>query len=79
MSTGVSVHTHGRYPSPSALLLKQKPTYVVKTESQSWPLMNSHFTLQSRFSALQPAFKFNFQVETCTAVQRYEVWMQELA
>lgn len=72
---GVRPHSQADTPLPALFLNRSPPTWV-KTESQSWPLMNSHFTLQRCFSALQPAFKFNFQVGTCTAVQRYEVWIQ---
>lgn len=56
----------GRCTSLSAVLLRQKPTYMVETVPEL-ALRNSHFKLQRCFSALQPAIKFNSQVGTHTA------------
>lgn len=55
----------GRCASPSAVLLKEKPTGMVKSVPEL--TSHSHSTSQRHFSALQPAFRFNFQVGTCTA------------
>lgn len=71
VSTAVSTrlggrHGHGRCTSPCAVLLRQKPTHMVKTVPEL-ALRNSHLALQRRFSALQPAVKYHSQVGTHTA------------